>query len=169
VLCCAAQDADLLLLSLLCHEPYFIVMRENMEAGVSEACALKLQALHPHITHPKKTQVVCACLATVADPSLQGWPTRHTSTGNSVISRRQQLRLFCMSCRRCRPFKARTVTKAQTRQSPCQQCRWHSSVSKPKGHHQVSMLCQSQQAQGWRLWLLRHTGTCTCLSLKRWI
>lgn len=33
--CFALQDADLLLLSLLCHEPYFIVMRENMEAGVS--------------------------------------------------------------------------------------------------------------------------------------
>jgi len=33
--CLFLQDADLLLLSLLCHEPYFIVMRENMEAGVS--------------------------------------------------------------------------------------------------------------------------------------
>jgi 5'-3' exonuclease len=32
---CGLQDADLLLLSLLCHEPYFIVMRENTEAGVS--------------------------------------------------------------------------------------------------------------------------------------
>lgn len=30
-----AQDADLLLLALLCHEPYFTVMRENMERGVS--------------------------------------------------------------------------------------------------------------------------------------
>jgi hypothetical protein len=36
--CVGLQDADLLLLSLLCHEPYFIVMRENMEAGVSVFC-----------------------------------------------------------------------------------------------------------------------------------
>lgn len=46
VLCCAVccvlcvvQDADLLLLSLLCHEPYFTVMRENMEAGVRQGGA----------------------------------------------------------------------------------------------------------------------------------
>jgi 5'-3' exonuclease len=27
------QDADLLLLTLLCHEPYFRVMREDMQGG----------------------------------------------------------------------------------------------------------------------------------------
>jgi hypothetical protein len=34
------QDADLLLLTLLCHEPYFRVMREDMQGGEVGACAV---------------------------------------------------------------------------------------------------------------------------------
>lgn len=40
---CVVQDADLLLLSLLCHKPYFTVMRESMEAGVRQGGAQMLE------------------------------------------------------------------------------------------------------------------------------
>jgi 5'-3' exoribonuclease 2 len=37
------QDADLLLLTLLCHEPYFKVMREDMQGGEVGAFSVRLK------------------------------------------------------------------------------------------------------------------------------
>ena len=48
------QDADLLLLALLCHEPYFKVMREDMQGG---------EVRHSHL-HLQNTCVYVVWLAT---------------------------------------------------------------------------------------------------------
>lgn len=67
------QDADLLLLALLCHEPYFKVMREDMQGGEVRlfTCFLKVRYVHQHPGKVKlDDQVPAHCITAAAGAAV---------------------------------------------------------------------------------------------------